>query len=109
MHDAMEILESRRDLSASLDPATKLLTVAGTGGGDLIRLVIGGVKLNVTINGHTSAFPLNKIGSILIDALGGNDNVDIYNSIKIPATILGGPGNDTLSGGGGADVIDGGT
>src|SRR4051812_5632203 len=108
MRIGWENLEPRRYLAASLDPFSKLLTVTGTGKSDMIRLAVGGVNLNVTINGRTSSFPLKNVGSILIDALGVSDDVDINNGINLPSTILGGSGNDKLGGGGGSDVIDGG-
>jgi Ca2+-binding RTX toxin-like protein len=107
-HPRWENLEARRYLSASLDPATKLLTVTGTSKNDLIRVAIANVNLQVTINGVTAKFPLKKVGSILVNALAGNDDVDIYNNVMLPATLHGGDGNDKLGGGGGDDDIDGG-
>src|SRR3954447_6560215 len=101
MRPEWENLELRRLLAVTLDPATRLLAITGTGKSDLIRVAIGGVNLNVTINGKSASFPLKKVGSILVDALAGNDDVDISNSIKISATIRGGDGNDKLGGGGG--------
>ena len=50
---------------------------------------------------------LSDVTEIQIDAMGGNDSVEISNGISIDAIILGGDGNDMLLGGGGNDEISG--
>ncbi len=49
------------------------------------------------------------ISGFEVNAGGGNDKVILSGDIPIPATLRGGPGNDTLAGGGVSDKILGGT
>lgn len=49
------------------------------------------------------------IAGFEVNAGGGNDKVILASDIPIPATLRGGPGNDTLVGGGVSDKILGGT
>jgi Ca2+-binding RTX toxin-like protein len=48
------------------------------------------------------------IAGFEVNVDGGNDKVVLASDIPIPATLRGGPGNDTLVGGGAADKILGG-
>jgi uncharacterized repeat protein (TIGR01451 family) len=47
-----------------------------------------------------------NVTSIFFDGGAGNNEIDLI-GVTVPATLLGGPGNDTLNGGGGNNVIDG--
>jgi len=128
-----EGLEGRRLLSASIQVNEGTLTVRGTSRADQIEineLLPGGgtplgqttPSLYVTINGRTRRLDLSNVRRIVVDARGGEDRVvmsedPFYTGIRpavvrfrqsLPATILGGAGNDTLFGGAGDDSISGG-
>ena len=123
----LETLEGRRFLSASLNTTTGLLTVTGTDNADHIVTTKNSTsKLLVTQSTFTpatgttkatwttthAAFDASKVKSILVNAGGGNDVVDLsgtwFRPLSIPTTINGGAGNDWLTGGNGADSIAGG-
>jgi Ca2+-binding RTX toxin-like protein len=53
-------------------------------------------------------FATGGITAITVDAGAGNDDVVISTNVKLPSTILGGDGNDTLEGSTKGDSIDGG-
>src|SRR6201995_5745348 len=99
-YPTVENLETRRMLSAaSLDPASKLLTVTGTKARDVIRVALSGTTLSITVNGVKQNFALASVGQMLINALDGNDDVQVGAAIKVPVTMSGGAGNDLLRGG----------
>jgi Ca2+-binding RTX toxin-like protein len=72
----------------------------------LIRLiqVVGGPGSNaINLSGVTQAdFPNFGTGVAITDSLGGADNIT---GSEFPDFIFGGPGNDTIDGGGGADQL----
>jgi len=103
----VEAIERRALLSgggAVLAP-DGMLTITGTNGADTITVDVNQSDRTVmTINGSVSTFEGQSNGRLLIrrevvNALGGNDSVDIFarNDGTVDATILGGDGNDTLS------------
>ena len=91
----LETLELRTLLSSTLNNG--VLSVTGT---DAFDAVVIGQDLNglivVTQNGQSSSFFANQVSSINIAVFGGNDNVSV--GVSRPCTIVGGTGNDTLSG-----------
>src|SRR5262245_14281051 len=112
-----EPLESRRLLSITLVNGT--LRIVGTSSDDRIDVIKTdnpatiaqfGVAISVRINvGETASFPDDQVQRIEIDARGGNDFVSIERKNDArPATILGGEGNDLLSGSAGTDFLHGG-
>src|SRR6185437_11013878 len=118
----LERLESRRFLSVSFTNGA--LIVTGTSGDDRIelylkRLAPNGyddpnifVRVNNVDQGH---FAFGQIKSVRIDALGGNDFVDLQSGAGlgeasgISAHIEGGAGSDTLIGSSGNDTRVGGS
>jgi Ca2+-binding RTX toxin-like protein len=130
---ACEGLENRRLLSASIQVQDGTLIVRGTpradhiqvsqlGPGGTIPLDQPGPSLYVSINGRTRRLDSKAIHRIRVEAGGGDDRVQMsddpfYTGIRpaviafrqtLPATILGGAGDDTLIGGEAADSISGG-
>ncbi|CAN5666793.1 hypothetical protein BH09PLA1_BH09PLA1_17490 [soil metagenome] len=103
-----EILESRQLLSSTLGADLKL-TVIGTDLGDTIAIAPASAgQIQVSEAGLPAAlFPADKVNSILIMAMNGNDSVTISAALTQPATIFGGDGNDTISSGAGIDQIFG--
>src|SRR5438046_3007554 len=73
----IETLESRTLLSASLSDG--LLTITGTEAADSItvRNTKFADTLKVTINKHNSFFTTSAVSGIVVNALGGNDRVDV--------------------------------
>ena len=113
---------------ANLD-ADGLLSVVGTDGDDSIRVefgTFGGTDGLVRVlrdadgaGGVTDelTFPADDVAAVRVEAMAGNDTVDLIESgaaggdgtePSVPATLLGGDGDDSLSGGSLDDVIEGG-
>ncbi len=86
-----------------------VLTVTGTNGNDNISLNLSGNQVKLSDDGHISMIPLASVTSIQIDAPGnGNDKIISDDAIKVPTTLMGGPGNDSLrAAGGGDDFLSG--
>jgi hypothetical protein len=91
-----------------------VLDVEGDRGSNRINVTLDatGQKILVTIDGSSikpTGFPVAQIRKIRIRACDGDDDITIDSAITLPTSIMGGPGNDTISGGSGADAIDGGS
>jgi hypothetical protein len=125
--------EIRPDLGVSLtqdatDPTKTELRVVGTSADDTIALDRpGGAAIRVVLNG-VSAGLFSPTGRIVVDALAGNDTVNVSSTISRRSwvdggsgadvvnaassggnVLLGGDGNDRLSGGAGRDLLIGGS
>ncbi|MFI5378010.1 MAG: peptidylprolyl isomerase [Tepidisphaerales bacterium] len=89
-------------------PGLQALIVGGTPGNDTIVLspVTGG-RVQVTIN-KSIVGTFKPTGRIQVFGREGNDVITIAAGIKFPADLFGGPGNDTLNGGGGNNILVGG-
>lgn len=126
--DASEILLARYlggGLSAPrprLTLANGTLTITGTPGNDVVRLIRGGdgeILFPGVDGGGTRTFSPAEIQRIVIDGLGGHDLLDVSAlaqgdrflsfPLPIPVTLDGGASNDTLIGGVGNDILNGGT
>ncbi len=101
---AIEVLEGRRMLSASL--VKGILRITGTAGDDVIRISRSGTSIEVDINGVSQNFKASAIRGVRIRAGKGNDSVVV--GPALPSIISGGPGNDELIAGKAADSLDGG-
>jgi hypothetical protein len=106
------MLEARQMLSVSV--VRGALMIDGTSGDDTItvsRNPISKGQLRVSINGLLNGVDSVGLKRINISALEGNDLILIDQSqgaITLPVNIAGGSGNDTMTGGSGADVLQGG-
>ena len=90
-----------------LNSSRQDLLVQGTGGNDVISVIDkGGGSYEVVINGASKG-TFSPTGSILVNALGGNDRVSAA-GVGRSVLLYGGLGNDTLRGGAGADLLLGG-
>src|SRR5258706_11247803 len=102
-----ESLEARRLLSINLSGG--VLNIVGSAGGENINLTVKGGKLIITQVGSTNAsgtFTPSSVRSIVVDARGGNDQVNLTKA-KVPVRIIGGPGDDSLWGGSKNDTLIG--
>jgi hypothetical protein len=91
------------------DPFTSgrtALVVAGTTGNDSIKIYSEpGNRVKVVVDGTTLG-TFAPTGHIIVDGIGsGNDSISLDPAIKIPAVIYGNAGTDTLSGGGGNNIL----
>jgi len=86
---------------------SQVLRVAGTTGDDLVGLSLKSSQINVTQNGQTQKFQSSLVGRIEIFAGSGNDRL-LESAVARPIYIDGGAGNDSLTGGDGADTLTGG-
>src|SRR5436309_7580806 len=111
----IEHIEPRWLLSAMI--TSGVLKVSGTPSADMIILTQDASFIHVKINGQEMlpAFAVGDVNTISVDTGSGDDVVTLQKSVSQsagrvskPATITGGPGNDTLVGGSGNDMISGG-
>ncbi|HET6249464.1 MAG TPA: hypothetical protein VFE47_17365 [Tepidisphaeraceae bacterium] len=98
---------------ATID-AAGVVHAEGTPRNDYIEITLDAgdpSKLDVIINGTVAQFPLASVTGIVAAGGPGNDTIEVSElngAIDLPATLTGGPGNDTLVGGSGNDSLNGG-
>jgi Ca2+-binding RTX toxin-like protein len=109
-----EPLEPRRLFAITATSAGGVLTVIGDAGNNVIT-VSRNASANLLVNNGAVAITgepatLSNILTIQILGQGGNDTLSLDETLgALPkASIAGGTGNDTLTGGAGADTLDGG-
>ena len=111
----LEGLEGRTLFAVA--PAAAVLTggmldVTGTKKSDDIHVALNSATGQIDVTAGTTllgSFDLSAVThGIRVDAGNGKDNVLIDAALTLDATLLGGNGKDTLTGGGGNDTLDGG-
>jgi Ca2+-binding RTX toxin-like protein len=112
-----ERLEERQMMAADIDLNNGILTIQGTDNGDNIQVAIDPndsdrllVKIADDLTGallRQGAFDVDDVDKIVVNGLGGND--EMYNYTDIRADMFGGSGIDFITSGGGNDLIDGGS
>jgi uncharacterized protein YkwD len=100
----VEGMEERACPSAVAVLSNRILTVRGSSVADVIN--VGASGTNILAGGR--AFAAAGVDRIVVAAEGGNDRVTVAEAVTKPTGIFGGTGNDTVSGGSGADEIYGG-
>jgi len=87
-----------------------LVSIVGTVRDDTIDVELNeNGEVQVTMNGVMSGtFRLDDITRLVIDGGAGQDEITIDEDLAIPAKVIGGTGNDMLTGGAGDDLIRGG-
>jgi hypothetical protein len=98
-------------IHASFNPTTGVL--AATGDNQNNRITVsdpaGTILINdgaVSIDGGQPT--VANTTDIVMSGGNGDDTISLGNAALPPAQLFGGPGNDTLTGGSGADLLDGG-
>lgn len=82
------------------------LFIFGTDQADQVSIRNFGSSYRVELNGDRSTFPTTDVHEIFFKGLDGDDF--FHNQTSLPATMLGGEGNDTLLAGDGDDTVHGG-
>jgi hypothetical protein len=72
------------------------VNLSGTAGDDTITITATPTATTVTINGTPNVVPVTPTETIVINALGGNDTIDVAGT-TIPVTVNGDGGNDQLT------------
>ena len=85
-----------------------VLNVYGTPLNNVVDISTSG-RLIVNVDEVITDYAPAKVKSIVVHGFEGNDSIRVGLNMTQPATLFGGPGNDTLNGGGGNDLLDGGT
>jgi hypothetical protein len=90
------------------DPGKMSLFVGGTPGNDSVSIVAAARgQVQVKINGKNHG-KFTVTGRLIVYGGAGNDTLSVATSIKRPALLDGGAGNDILQGGSGNDILVGG-
>ena len=107
LFDVKGVDESYRRVQADL--TGRQLTVIGTNGADRITVNERRGKVRVAANGtRVGTFAAKKVKRIVLSAEGGNDRVNVTESVRKQTRLFGGTGDDVLRGGRGTDWIYGG-
>ncbi|MCC6419072.1 MAG: hypothetical protein IT429_12630 [Gemmataceae bacterium] len=81
------------------------LYIEGTGSSETITVRESGG--NISVDGVSGRVKASQVRLIGVNALGGNDWVDLP-GVRIPSLVSGGAGKDTLGGGADTDILGGG-
>lgn len=101
----IESLQERVLPSTVLLNAQRQVVIQGTTGDDVVLVTKIDSTLRVAFNAETFEFAAPKVRSIVFRGYAGNDQ--FTNSTDLRAVALGGEGNDTLTAGGGNDLLIG--
>lgn len=110
----LEMLETRRLLSASLTDSGQLVVMGDQEAPNSITVGLStdGSSVDVTVNDATvQAFDSSAVSSLVIIGGNGDDVIKIdetNGALAIPTKIFGGSGNDYITSGAGKTFIDGG-
>jgi len=96
-------------ISDPCEPGKLALAIGGTLGNDTIVVTpVGNTgDVQVKLNGN-SLGTFQPTGHIMVFGQAGNDDIQIVESISLPAILRGDDGDDRIKGGGGSDILIGG-
>jgi Ca2+-binding RTX toxin-like protein len=122
--NSLSVLLSAKDsvtpviTTSNTGTGSTVVTVTATPGNDIASISVANGNVIIVVNGQTESFPIGSVSSIVVDMEGGDDSVVIGPGVP-PCSVDGGPGNDTLVdnsganntlvGGAGDDSVSGGT
>jgi hypothetical protein len=98
-----EVLEIRQVPTAAVLQAG-ILTITGSDQAD--NIVVTKTGTNLVVSGVRTTFAVSKVKSVVVNAGGGDDTVDLT-ALTVKAKVSGGAGNDSLIGGSGNDTLMG--
>lgn len=108
----VETLETRNLLAATASLTGGVLTVAGDAQRDVIRVSLDSARNQIVVQSQVieiARFASTAVTSIVVNVDGGASNVvRIDPNVAQPATVVGGGGNDFLTGGAGPTILQGG-
>jgi RTX calcium-binding nonapeptide repeat (4 copies) len=105
----LHALEPRLLMAAAVLRDTGIIDVTGTRRADSFYFNLRKGRLKVTVNGQIIAlFRLRHVAELHVTAGKGDDAVTIAANVRLPCSINGGAGNDTLVSGTYPDTLDGG-
>ncbi len=91
-----------------IDSAKTALFAGGSLSGDAILFARQGATGNVVVAVNGVSFgPFTPTGHLIAFGLSGNDTMSVASNLTVPAWLFGGAGSDTLTGGGGPNVLVG--
>jgi Ca2+-binding RTX toxin-like protein len=64
--------------------------------------------VSITINKSLKTYALDRIASLTLNGLSGNDTIRVLPTLALPVAINGGDGHDSIDGGGAGDTLYGG-
>jgi Ca2+-binding RTX toxin-like protein len=83
-----------------------VLKITGTSAADTITVKSNGTKIKIKADGQTlTPVPLANLTGVSVKGRAGDDTITVQQSVLLPATITATSGNDSLTGGGGDNVI----
>lgn len=100
---AAEVLEIRQ-IPTTAVLQLGVLTITGSDQADNIVVTKSGA--NIRVSGVATTFAASKVTSVVVNAGGGDDTVDL-GAVTVSTTVFGGAGNDVLIGGSGKDSLKG--
>jgi CSLREA domain-containing protein len=86
-----------------------VLAIIGTDAAEVVTITASPTQLTVAAPtlGGTHSFRLTDVTKLTAALCGGNDRITVASNVSVPALLLGGAGNDRLSGGAGPSVLVG--
>src|SRR4051812_47395964 len=110
----IEGLESRRLLAGAILEISGRLRVTGSGGNDTITIGLETTAHDVQVNINSNQalfFERGAVKSIYVTSGAGNDTITITDTngkLLVKPRVLGEDGNDTITGAGENDILEGG-
>jgi uncharacterized delta-60 repeat protein len=112
--DELDGVESSASAPAPPDAELPQLTLAGgvltfngTDAAEAVSLRVEDRRILATVGAETRAFDVGRVVRIQLEGAGGDDTLALDASVRVPASLNGGMGNDRLAGGSGDDMLNG--